>query len=173
MFYVQPNPDQADQLKRLLRKVKVIYGNVPLQMEFLGNIDTEYLEEFLHNALRIARHPHVDPSLFGFLRLHVAYREGYTYCKQFNTQFLLAKGYEQSQLDAGIENIAAVPFDERHQALVTFAMRAIYEGRDIGSDDFDALKAMGWSQKDIFDVVAHTGDILKNGRILTAYGVPS
>jgi len=173
MFIVQKNEAQAAQIKRLLRKVKVIYGNVPPQMEFLGTIDTEYLEEFLHNALRIARHPHIDPSLFGFLRLHVAYREGYAYCKQFNTQFLLAKGYEQSQLNATIENIAAVPFDERHQALAAFAMRAIYEGRDIGSEDFEALKAIDWSQKDIFDVVAHTGDILKNGRILTAYGVPS
>ncbi len=173
MFYVQSNHDQADQLKRLLRKVKVIYGNVPPQMEFLDSIDTEYLEEFLYNALRIAKHPHIEPSLFGFLRLHVACREGYAYCKQFNTQFLLAKGYEQSQLDAAIEDIAAVPFDERHQALAVFAMRAIYEGGDIGADDFEALKAMGWSQKDIFDAVAHTGDILKNGRILTAYSVPS
>jgi hypothetical protein len=173
MFIVQKNEAQADQLKRLLRKVKVIYGNVPPQMEFLGNIDTEYLEEFLHNALRIARHPNIDPSLFGFLRLHVAYREGYTYCKQFNTQFLLAKGFEQSQLDTAVEDIAAVPFDEKHQRLAAFAMRSIYEGREIDAEDFEALMQMGWSQKDIFDAIAHTGDILKNGRILTAYSKQS
>ncbi len=173
MFIYQPNQAQADQLKRLLRKVKVIYGNIPPQMEFLGNIDVVYLEEFLTNVLRIAKHPNIDPSLFGFLRLHVAFREGYAYCKQFNTQFLLAKGFDQSQLDVAIEDIAAVPFDARHQALAAFAMRAIYEGGAIGSEDFEALKASGWSQKDIFDVIAHTGDILKNGRILTAYSEPS
>ena len=173
MFIVQKNKAQADQLKRLLRKVKVIYGNVPPQMAFLGNIDTAYLEEFLHNALRIARHPHIDPSLFGFLRLHVAYREDYAYCKQFNTQFLLAKGYVQSQLDVVIEDISAVPFDEKHQVLAAFAMRSIYEGREIDAEDFEALMQMGWSQKDIFDAIAHTGDILKNGRILTAYSKQS
>jgi len=169
MFIYQPNQAQADQLKRLLRKVKVIYGNVPPQMEFLGNIDVVYLEEFLTNVLRIAKHPNIDPSLFGFLRLHVAYREGYVYCKEFNTQFLLAKGFEQSQLDVAIENISVVPFDERHQALGAFAMHAIYEGITMGSEDFESIMASGWSQKDIFDVIAHTGDILKNGRILTAY----
>jgi len=173
MFIYQPNQAQEDQLKRLLRKVKVIYGNVPPQMEFLGNIDIVYLEEFLTNVLRIAKHPNIDPSLFGFLRLYVAFREDYVYCKQFNTQFLLAKGFEQSQLDVAIEDIAAVPFDARHQALAAFAMRAIYEGRAIGSEDFEALMESGWSQKDIFDVIAHTGDILKNGRILTAYSEPS
>ena len=173
MFIVQKNEAQADTLRKILRKVKVIYGNVPPQMAFLGNIDTAYLEEFLHNALRIARHPHVDPRLFGFLRLHVAYREGYAYCKQFNTQFLLAKEYTQSQLDAAVEDISAVPFDTSHQALAAFAMRSIYAGADIASDDFERVMAMGWSQKDIFDAISHTGDILKNGRILTAYSIPS
>ena len=173
MFIVQENKAQAEKLKKILRKVKVIYGNVPPQMAFLGNIDTEYLEEFLHNVLRISRHPHIDPNLFRFLRLHVAYQEGYAYCKQFNTQFLLAKGYTQDQLDAAVEDIAAVPFDEKHQALALFAMRAIYEGGGIDSNDFEALMSRGWSQKDIFDAISHTGDILKNGRILTAYSAHS
>ncbi len=173
MFYYQPNHTQEAQLDKLLRKVKVIYGDVPPQMAFLGHIDVVYLEEFLTNVLRIAKHPNIDPDLFGFLRLHVAYREGYAYCKQFNTKFLLAKGYTQSQLDAAIAEIAAVPFDAKHQALAAFAMRAIYEGGTIAAEDFESLMGLGWSQKDIFDAIAHTGDILKNGRILTAYSVAS
>jgi hypothetical protein len=35
--------------------------------------------------------------------------------------------------------------------------------------DLDRLYAMAWSQKDLFDAISHAGDLLKNGRILTAY----
>ena len=169
MFMVTPNTAQADRLKKIFRRVKAIYGTIPAQMEFLGNIDAEYLEAFIANAVRIARHPNIKPDLFGFLRLHAAYREDYALCKRYNTDFLLAKDYTQDQLDAAIADIATVPFDARHQALAVHAVRSIFEPDTVTQEALDALAAMDWTQKDIFDAVSHTGDLLKNGRILTAY----
>ncbi len=137
----------------------------------MGNIDAMYLEEFMVQVLRIVKHPHIDSDLFGFIRLYIAFKEGYTYCKAYNTKFLLAKRYTQIQLNETIENIAKVPFDEKHQALAEFAIKVIYESKQCRQDDFDILYAMGWSQKDVFDAVEHAGAILRNGRILTAYSI--
>jgi len=169
MFMVTPNTTQAERLKKIFRRVRAIYGTIPTQMEFLGNIDAEYLEAFIANVLRLARHPNIDFDLFGFLRLHVAFREDYAFCKHYNTGFLLARDFTQAQLDAAIKDIAAVPFDTRHKALAQHAMRAIFEPGTVTQSDLDTLYAMGWSQKDVFDAVSHTGDLFKNGRILTAY----
>ena len=169
MFMVTPNTAQADRLHKIFRRVKAIYGTIPAQMEFLGNIEAEYLEAFIANVVRIARHPNIDPDLFGFLRLHTAWREDYAFCKRFNTDLLLTRGYTREQLDAAITDIAAVPFDARHQALAAHAVRSIFNPETITQEALDTLIEMGWTQKDIFDAVSHTGDLLKNGRVLTAY----
>jgi len=171
MFMVQKNELQKERLAKILKKVKVVYGVVPPQMEFLGNIEVDYLEEFLNAVVRMVKHPHIEPDLFGFIRLHIAYKEEYPYCKIFNTKMLLAKGYTQEQLDTVIEDISVVPFNDAHQHLATYAIKAIYESKTCTQCNFDALYAMGWTQKDVFDAIEHAGNIFRNGRILTTYAM--
>ncbi len=169
MFYYLPNHHQKDRLEKLFRKAKAIYGTVPPQVIFLGNIDCDYLEQFLENAKRIMRHPTIARELFAFIRLHIAFLEDYRFCKQFNTQLLLAHGYTQAQLDAVIDDITAVAFKEAEKELAAFSIKAIYRSKEVKKEDFEKLYELGWSQKDIFDLLSHAGDILKNGRILNAY----
>ncbi len=169
MFMYQKNEAQAQRLEQLYKKIKLFYGAVPPQMEFLGNIEAEYLEDFIKAMLRIAKHPHIDPNWFGFVRLHIAFREDYAYCKAFNTKFLLAREYTQKELDDAITDISTIPFDEKHQALARHALKVIYESKACTQSDLDALYEMGWTQKDVFDGVEHAGTLFRNGRILTAY----
>jgi len=169
MFMVEKNKAQKERLEKIYKKVKAVYGTVPPQMEFLGNIEADYLEEFLISAVRIAKHPHIDFDLFAFLRLYIAFKEGYAYCKMFNTQMLDSRGYSKEIQSAVIEEIANIPFDKKHQALAQFAIKAIYESKACMKSDFNALYTMGWSQRDVFDVIEHAGTLLRNGRILTAY----
>ena len=169
MFMVQENTTQKERLKKIYRRVRVIYGTLPPQMEFLGNIDADYLEEFLKSVLRLMKHPNIDLDIFAFIRLNMAFREGYEYCKMFNSKLLLSKGHTQEVLDMVVEDIINIPFKDREKALAEFAIKAIYESKSCNQEDFDALYEMGWSQKDVFDVVEHAGTIFRNGRILTAY----
>lgn len=168
---VQKNEGQKERLEKIFKKVKVVYGAVLPQMEFLGNIEADYLEEFLTSVLRIVKHPHIEPDLFGFIRLHIAFKEDYPYCKMFNSKMLLARGYTQKQLDEVIVNIGTVPFDRKHQQLASYTIKAIYESKSFMQNDFNALYEMGWTQKDVFDAIEHAGTIFRNGRILTTYMV--
>jgi hypothetical protein len=166
---VKENEAEKERLEKVLKVIKKVYGVVPPQMEFLGNIEVDYLEDFLKMAMRIVKHPNINPDLFAFIRLHIAFNEDYTYCKIFNTKLLLSKKYLQKQLDIVILDISKVPFDNKHQALAKHALRAIYDSKELTQKDFDIVYEMGWSQKDVFDLIDHAGTILKNGRILTAY----
>ena len=169
MFMVKENVVQKQRLEKIFKKIKIIYGTVPPQMKFLGNIEADYLEEFLVMVLRIAKHPHIDPDFFTFLRLHIAFREEYDYCKMFNTQMLNNKGYNQILQEDVIKDVSNVPFDKKHKALAIFAIKAIYESKICIQSDFDTLYEMGWTQKDVFDAIEHAGTLLRNGRLLTAY----
>jgi hypothetical protein len=149
--------------------ITLIFGAVPANMEFMGNIEADYLEDFLKMLRRVQKHKNINPDLFTFLRLHVAFKEDYTFCKMFNSKLLLGKGYGQKLLDEVINDIALVPFDEKHKALAFYAIKALYESQDVSQNDFDALYKMGWSQKDVFDAIEHTGTFFRNGRMLMAY----
>jgi hypothetical protein len=171
MFMVEENNIQKERLDTIYKRVKAVYGTLPPQMEFLGSIDALYLEEFLKSILRVMKHPHIELDIFAFIRLHIAFKEGYAYCQMFNSKLLLSKGYTQKLLDEVIENIANIPFEAKDKALAEFAIKAIYESKSCKREDFELLYAMGWSQKDVFDAIEHAGTIFRNGRILVAYGI--
>ena len=173
MFMVKENLAQKEQLEKIHKRVKVLYGTVPPQMQFLGNIDASYLENFLKMVIAITKHPNINRDLFTFIRLHIAFKEGYEYCKAFNRKMLLDSGYKQDILDEVIANIANIPLDSKHQKLAQFAVKAIYDPNNCTQDDFDSLENIGWHQKDIFDAIEHAGTIFRNGRILTAYSTKS
>ena len=168
MFYYKKNDEQKENLERLFRKAKVLYGDIPPQIEFLGNIDADYLEDFLKNVAKIARHPNIDHNLFTFLRVHIAFKENYIYCKAFNTKMLLVN-YSQDTIDKAVDNIESIPLDNRHIELAKMALKVIYSSLTVTSKDFDNLFTLGWSQKDIFDAIEHAGTLFRNGRILNAY----
>ena len=166
---VQKNEAQKERLEKLHKIIIKMFGSVPANMDFIGNIDANYLEDFLKMAGRIQGHKNINPNLFAFLRLHVAFKETYSFCKMMNTKLLLSKGYTQEQLDDVINNIALVPFDKKHQALASHALKALYQSKEVTQNDFNVLYEMDWTQKDVFDAIDHTGTLFRNGRIMTAY----
>ena len=169
MFMVTKTDNKQAGLERLYKRVKLMYGEIPPQIEFLASIDIAYVEMFLENVTRVIKHPHIPIDLFSFIRLHVAYNEGYCYCKAFNTKLLLQRGYTQEQLDHAIADIATAPFESKEQALAKKAIEAIYDQEKFTQGSIEELYEQGWSQKDLFDAVDHAGTLLKNGRILDAY----
>jgi hypothetical protein len=166
---VQKNEAQKERLEKMHKIISKMFGSVPANMEFMGNIEADYLEDFLKMIGRIQQHNNIFPDLFGFLRLHVAFKEDYPFCKMFNTKYLQSKGYTQEQLDEVIKDISLVPFDDKHKALAKHALKALYESREVTQNDFDALYKIGWTQKDVFDAIEHTGTLFRNGRIMLAY----
>ena len=169
MFMVQKNEAQKERLEKMYKMITLMFGAVPSNMEFIGNIEADYLEDFLKMVQRVQEHKNINPNLFVFLRLHVAFKEDYTFCKILNTKYLLAKGYSQEQLDEVIADVVSVPFDDKHKALAKHALKALYQSREVTQNDFDALYKMGWTQKDVFDAIEHTGTLFRNGRIMMAY----
>jgi len=168
MFYFKENITEKERLERLFRKIKAIYGEIAPQMEFLGNIDAQYLEDFINMVMRVTKHPNINQDLFSFLRLYIAFKENYIYCKAFNTKMLLKK-YPQEFLDNAIKDIETIPLDNKHIKLAKLVLKVIYNSLKVTKEDFDKLYNLGWSQKDVFDAIEHAGTLFRNGRILNAY----
>ncbi len=167
MFLYQP--PISKEMEKILKEVKEKFKIVPPHWEFLASINPKRFEMFLREISYLQNHPSINPDFFAFLRLFVANKEQFFYCKSFNTKLLLAKGYKKEVLKSIKEDISKIFLDERHKLLATKAIKAVYQPAEFTLDDIETLKATSWSDGDIYDAIDHASFLFKNARIIKAY----
>jgi alkylhydroperoxidase family enzyme len=72
-----------------------------------------------------------------------------------NAGLLLQQGFTSEQIEAAKADAGEVPLDEKETALLRFVLKATKAPKSTEARDVDELRAMGWSDRDIFDAVAH------------------
>ena len=173
MFIKINNQEQSVELKKVHLKIKKLFGTVPPNFELLGNIDVNILKDFLTYVFKLMNHKTINPDYFAFLRLFIANQESFKYCIGFNTKLLQSRNYEMEVINNAKLDLSKIPFDEKHKFLAIKSIKAIFDSKNFNQSDFNELYKIGWNDKDIFYSIEHTGFMLRNGRILTAYSTKS
>lgn len=169
MFIYSPEVMPLTQEK--IDTVKTEFGVIPAHWELLATINPARFEMFIDEIRYLQQHPHIKPDFFAFLRLFIATKEGFSYCKSFNTKLLLAKGYDKNVLKELKEDIANIPFDEAHRMLAQKVEKALYDPGDFRHDDIALLTRYGWNDADIYDAIDHGAFLFKFSRLIKAYSV--
>ncbi|SFV68102.1 hypothetical protein MNB_SV-10-1588 [hydrothermal vent metagenome] len=167
MFIITPEPNREMQV--LLRGIKSKLGHVPPHWELFASINPTRFKMFLDEINYLTAHPHIHRDFFAFLRYAVATDNGFGYCTRFNRQFLLSHGYTLNDLHSVEGTEKTVPLDEKHQALFTAALTAVYDSDNFTAETIASLHRIGWSNADIFDAVDHAAFLFKFARILKTY----
>lgn len=167
MFIVKTGPQ--DEGTRLLRRVKRFLGHIPPHFELFASIHPKRFEMFLNEIFYLTTHKQIDPDFFILLRLHIATKEGFTYCQEFNKRLLLSKGYTPEQVGEVESLSGSLPLDDRHQQLFTYTIKAMETPEAFGSEDIETLKASSWSDADIYDAIDHGAFLYKFSKVLKAY----
>lgn len=158
-----------ENLSKMMGALEKTLGEVPPHFNLMAILNPAEAESNLNYIFKLMQHETIKPDLFAFIRLHVAHREGFKYCINFNTALLKARGYGDDLLDHVKADISAVPFTEREKSLVEMGIEALYSPAEFGRDELKALHALGWSDGEIFDVINHAAFLIKNGRIIGLY----
>jgi hypothetical protein len=153
----------------VLKDIKNRFGIVPPHWALLANLHPKKFEMFMQEIEYFITHKSINPDLFGMIRLHVAHREGFSYCISFNTKLLLAKGYLKDEIKALVKDIKMLPLDDRHKLLAKVAVDAIYKPEGFTREKIATLKELSWSDTDIYDAVDHAAFLFKFARIIKAY----
>ena len=169
MFMIKENIAQKEEIEKLYKRVEMVYGKVPEQIKLLANIDISYAKDFLKMIISVIKHPTIDADIFAFVRLHLASKHCSLFCIDYNREFLLAKGYASEILDLVITDIENIPSSPEQKALAVFTIKGFDTPTQCRQADFDTLYEMGWSQKDLFDILSHTGTFLSNSQLLNIY----
>jgi len=138
----------------------------PLQMASVSpgllRIQKQILDYYMN-------HPTLGFALLSLIRYLVAKEYSYQFCTAFNHNFLKMQGME----DADIEKLAAAPqsapIEDKDKAMLLFVLKAIKTPDDVSQQDIDALHAMGWTDRDIFDAVSHGGGMIAPSYMMKAF----
>lgn len=152
---LQPLPPSGEEgrVAAVLGAIEQKIGFVPDGLKLFG-ISPPLLESYASNIGYFNSGERLSPSLMAMIRYLVSWNAKCTFCIDLNEGFLVNMGASLDQVRATRNNPDAAPIADREKPLLRIALKAVTDPEGISVSDLDAVRAQGWSDRDIFDVVA-------------------
>ncbi|WP_198265245.1 carboxymuconolactone decarboxylase family protein [sulfur-oxidizing endosymbiont of Gigantopelta aegis] len=141
-------------------RVDAIFNSVQEHMGFipdglrLYSISPPLLEAFMGNVGYFMAHEHLSQTLLAMIRYLVSSKANCHFCIDFNAAILMNQGITSEQLRSARANTDDAPINDAEKVLLKLALSAISCPEGISADDIQQAKNQGFSERDIFDVVA-------------------
>lgn len=116
-------------------------------------------------------HKTLDFTTLSFIRLIVASREGFGFCKHLNTQLLTLHGATPEELEATIDDPMKAPVEDKEKAIIAFAVAAVTEPDSITDEHMENLRQLGYTDSDIYDAATHASSMIVAGRLYKAFNM--
>lgn len=161
---LQPTPPAADtaRVEAIFKGISERFGFVPDGLR-LYSISPELLENFLANVGYFMAHQSLSQKLLAMIRYLASVRVECPFCIDFNEAYLDQLGADLDQVRAAREDLDQAPLEAKELILLRLALKGIETPDTVVEEDLTAARAQGWSDRDIFDVVA----IAANNRSFT------
>lgn len=149
------SPEKAQgKLAELYGEVEQMFGVVPDGVKLLG-----VSPGILDNQIQIMGHYHGHPTLttplLAMIRMMVANACKSAYCMNMNSGLLQGAGLTREQIDTALADPGKAPLAEKEKSMLLFVLKACDNPHSVTGADMDKLKNLGWTEKDIFEGVAH------------------
>jgi alkylhydroperoxidase family enzyme len=163
-----PIEEAEGKLLELYEGAEQFFGILPNSVKMFG-VSPAMLENQVQFAVYCIEHPKLSQALFAMIRMLVADSSESPYCARLNTGLLVQQGFSPEQIEAVKAGPEEAPLDEEETAMLLFVIKAIKAPKSIESKDVDELRAMGWSDRDIFDAVSHGARAVATNIIFDAF----
>ena len=157
-------------------KVKEVYGmfeqlNIPVPLPLqMMSVSPDYLAIQGQMIGYYMNHPVLSPSLLTHIRLLAAHEENYSYCIHLNQQILKTKmGLSDEQIAAVTDDPGNTALNPEEKVLLLFVQKALRDPASTTREDMENLKALGWSDRDIFDATLMGMHMLDMGMMFKAF----
>lgn len=170
-------PDKTETAPESVRNVYEAFQGkeIPEPLQLLSASPSLLANKF-ENIHYYMSHETLSFPLLAAIRYAVARSCSYECCTDFNdgllkrcgmtpsdieTLYAYAEGSRTETMDSGLE--------DREQKLVRFVISAVQDPKSVNDDQLAALRAEGWSDKDIFDALCHGANMVSAAIIDSAF----
>jgi alkylhydroperoxidase family enzyme len=102
------------------------------------------------------KHPTLSFELLAHIRMLSAHSAGYEFCVNFNGGILSQMAsVSEEQIDATLADPSKAALREKDKAMLLFVVKAVKTPEAVSGKDVEALRKIGWTDRDIFDATVH------------------
>jgi hypothetical protein len=150
------SPKNADgKIKEAYSFFEKMGAPVPLPMQMVST-SPDLLAILSQTLQYFVNHPTLSFPLLAHIRLLVADKEDYPYCVKLNEGMLqVMGGLTKEQIDAAKVDPEKAQLPAKDKALLLHVLKVIQDPALSEQKDVDALRSLGWTDRDIFDAINH------------------
>ena len=165
-----PPAGQEDRVESVFARVQEHLGFVPDGLR-LYSFSPPLLEAFVANIGYFRDGTGLPPVLTTFIRYLVSSDAGCQFCIDLNEGFLSHLGVDIDAARAARRDPDAAPLEPRERLLLKLALKSVDSPQHIAGDDLEAVRAQGWSDRDIFDAVVQAANNRAFNFVLRTFNV--
>jgi uncharacterized peroxidase-related enzyme len=147
--------DATGQVAEIYAQMEQAIGRVPNAFQFYS-ISPPILENQWQSTGYYFRHPNLGLPLLATIRMLVSQANECDYCIGFNEALLIQRaGFTAEQTAAAKRNPADAPLGDKDKAMLLFVLKATRTPKLVTAADAEALRHLGWTDRDILEAVYH------------------
>jgi alkylhydroperoxidase family enzyme len=165
-------PGEEGRVEAVFNAVKQRIGFVPDGLR-LYSFSPALLETFVGNIAYFNSGERISPSLMAMIRYLVSWESKCQFCIDMNEGFLTNMGLNLDSIRAARDNPDIAPIPAKEKPLLSIALKSVTDPESVNTKDIQAAKALGWTDRDIFDVVAQATSNRAFNFVLRTFNVES
>lgn len=164
-------PEKAEgKLSELYAVSEQFFGSVPNNVRMLG-VSPAVLENQFDFAEYFFQHKTLSMPFLAMVRMLVSTASRSPYCQGLNSGMLRQLGITAEQIEEAKFDPQKAPVNDKEKALLLFVLKATQDPHSVDAAQIDALKKLGWTERDIFDALAHGARSVATNILFDAFKV--
>ena len=172
LIFPQIPAGEEDHVENVFNGVKQHMGFIPDGLR-LYSISPPLLDTFMGNIAYFNSGERLTPSLMAMIRYLVSWESKCKFCIDMNEGFLTNMGLKLDDIRAARNNPDAAPIPAKEKPLLMIALKSVNKPEQVNAKDIQTAKAAGWTDRDIFDVVAQAASNRAFNYVLRTFKVES
>jgi uncharacterized peroxidase-related enzyme len=145
--------DATGDVKKIYDEIKAAWGFVPIVLKQYS-LSPELLKNQWEFYKITGKNKNFDDKMQTMMRMLIAGEHNCVYCVGFNEGMLLNMfKMPFEELKALKKDATTAKLDEKQKSMLLFILKSVNDPHKVDKTDIDALKKLGWTDKDIFEGV--------------------
>jgi alkylhydroperoxidase family enzyme len=162
-------PDKAEgQVKEIYDTMQKNAGVIPAPLQ-LASASPWMLNMVWQSIRYYSRHPNLGFGLLSAIRYLVAQQCHFVFCTDFNKNMLKMQGLSDDDIQKMEKEPLQAPLDDKDRAMLAFVMKAVKTPEAVEKEDMDRLHALGWTDSDIMDALAHGTNMIGSSILMKTF----
>ena len=168
--------DAQGQVKQIYNEVNSTFGMIPSPI-MQHSVSPKLLKNHWELFKITGENRHFSQKFLAIMRMTIATSGHFQHCDYCvdGNAMMLKHMFKMSEKE--ILNIqkdpSVAPLDKKEKKMLHFLLTATSKPKSLTTDDFDALRALGWSDKDIFEGLKMATQMVAAIYMVNALDLPS